>query len=68
MSYLLCRKYGVDTADYNFSRLSASFREAGSQEIRETLGEIRDTAAQISGRMYRVLEQARTTKSKGQER
>ena len=68
VSYLLCRKYGVDTADYNFSRLPVSFREADSQGIRENLGEIRDTAAQISGRMYRVLEQARTAKSKGQER
>lgn len=68
VSYLLCRKYGVDTADYNFSRLPASFRDGDSQQTRELLGEIRDTAAQISGRMYRVLEQARTTKSKGQER
>ena len=68
VSYLLCRKYCVDTADYNFSRLPVSFREVDSQGIRETLGEIRDTAAQISGRMYRVLEQARTAKSKEQER
>lgn len=68
VSYLLCRKYGVNTADYNFSRLPASFRDGDSQQTRELLGEIRDTAAQISGRMYRVLEQARTTKTKEQER
>ena len=67
-SYLLCKKYGVDVADYNFSRLPASFRESSPQQVRETLSEIRDTANQISGRMYRALEQHRSSKSKEQER
>lgn len=68
VSYLLCKKYGVDVADYNFSRLPASFRESSPQQVRETLSEIRDTANQISGRMYRALEQSRTPKSREQER
>lgn len=68
VSYLLCKKYGVDVADYNFSRLPAAFRESSPQQVRETLGEIRDTANQISGRMYRALEQHRTPKSREQER
>ena len=67
-SYLLCKKYGVNVADYNFSRLPASFRESNPQQVRETLSEIRDTANQISGRMYRALEQHRSSKSKEQER
>ena len=67
-SYLLCKKHQIGTADYNFSRLPASFRESNPQQVRETLTEIRDTANQISTRMYRALEQNRTPKSKEQER
>lgn len=67
-SYLLCKKYQIDTADYNFSRLPASFRECSPQQVRETLTEIRDTANQISTRMYRALEQNRAPKAKEQER
>lgn len=67
-SYLLCKRYGVDVSDYNFSRLPASFRESNPQQVRETLTEIRDTANQISTRMYRALEQNRAPKAKEQER
>ena len=58
----------MDVSDYNFSRLPASFRESNPQQIREALTEIRDTANQISTRMYRALEQHRSPKSKEQER
>ena len=67
-SYLLCKKYGVDVTDYNFSRLPTTFRESSPQQVRNILSEIRDTASQIIGRMYRVLEQHRSPKSNEQER
>ena len=67
-SYLLCKRYGVHVSDYNFSRLPTSFRESNPQQVRETLTEIRDTANQISTRMYRALEQNRAPKAKEQER
>lgn len=67
-SYLLCKKYGVDVTDYNFSRLPTTFRESSPQQVRNILSEIRDTANQIATRMYRALEQNRTPKSKEQER
>lgn len=67
-SYLLCKRYGVDVLDYNFSRLPTSFRERNPQQVRETLTEIRDTANQISTRMYRAMEQNRAPKAKEQER
>ena len=67
-SYLMCKRYGVDVSDYNFSRLPTSFRESNPQQVRETLTEIRDTANQISTRMYRALEQNRAPKAKEQER
>lgn len=67
-SYLLCKKYQISTADYNFSRLPASLRESDAQGIRAALTEIRDTAAQISQRMYRALEPSRNPKGREQER
>ena len=67
-SYLLCKKYGVDVADYDFSRLPASFREQDARGVRDSLTEIRDTANQVSSRMYRALEQSRSPKNKEQER
>ncbi len=67
-SYLLCKKYGIDVPDYHFSRLPAAFREQDAKTIRESLAEIKDTANQISARMYRSLEQSRTPKGKVQER
>ena len=68
VSYLLCRKYGIDVSGYDFSRLPEGFREADPQSIRAALTEMRDTANTISGRMYRVLEQNKAPKSKEQER
>lgn len=68
VSYLLCRKYGIDVSGYDFSRLPEDFREADPQSIRAALSEMRDTANTISGRMYRVLEQNKAPKSKEQER
>ncbi len=67
-SYLLCKKYGVDVSDYNFSRLPAFFREQDPRGIRDSLTEIRDTANQVSSRMYRALEHSRTPRGKEQER
>lgn len=68
VSYLLCRKYGIDASSYDFNHLPDSFRESDAQGIRAALTEIRDTAGEISGRMYRVLEQSKPPKSKEQER
>ncbi len=68
VSYLLCRKYGIEVSGYDFSRLPEDFREADPQSIRAALSEMRDTANTISGRMYRVLEQNKAPKAKEQER
>lgn len=67
-SYMLCQKYGVDSSGYRFERMTEHFRDSNPQEIRSDLTEIRDTAANISARMSRALEQNRQPKSKEQER
>lgn len=67
-SYMLCRKNGVDVRGYDFGSLPESLRESDPQTQRTALSEIRDTAAGISARMSRVLEQSKAPKSKEQER
>lgn len=64
ISYMLCRKYGVDVRGYDFSRLPESLRDADSQTIRSELTDIRDTLQAMTGRMGRALEQSRASAQK----
>ena len=68
VSYMLCRKNGIDTKGYDFSRLPDTFAGMESQDIRGELSAIRDTAADISSRMSRVLEQGRSPRQQNHER
>ena len=68
ISYVVCKRYGVDVSGYDFSRLPDSFRDADPQSIRATLNEISDVAKDMTGRMNRALEQNKPPRAKGQER
>lgn len=68
ISYLLCRKNGIDVSNYRFDTLPEDLRAGDAQSIRAALSEIRDTAEKISTRMYRATEQTKAAKSKEQGR
>ena len=69
VSYMLCKKNGIDTKGYDLSRLSNVFEGKETQEVGAELSEIRDTAHSISSRMAKVLEPAtKAPKQQGQER
>ena len=68
VSYLLCRQYGIDARGYDFSRAAEYFKGMDAQTVRAELSKIRDTAADISSRMSRILEPRKVNKSRGQER
>ena len=68
ISYVVCKRYGVDVSGYDFSHLPDSFRDADPQSIRATLNEISDVARDMTGRMSRALEQNKPPRAKGQER
>lgn len=68
ISYVVCKRFGVDVSGYDFSRLPDSFRDAEAQSIRATLNEISDIAKDMTGRMSRALEQNKPPRAKGQER
>ena len=67
-SYMLCQKNGVDVHGYDFTGLPDNLRDSDPQTQRAALSEIRDTAANISARMSRVLEQSKAPRAKEQER
>ncbi|MCL2818045.1 MAG: ArdC-like ssDNA-binding domain-containing protein [Clostridiales bacterium] len=54
-SYLLCKKYGVDTKDFSFEHAPEDFHHANTQEAKADLAQIRNAAESISGRMARQL-------------
>jgi hypothetical protein len=60
-SYVLCKKYGVDTKDYQFDSASHMFEGMDAQAVKHELSQIRAAADAISGRMAKQLERAADT-------
>lgn len=56
-SYMLCKKYGIDTRDFDFRHAPEMFTGMEPQEVRSELSKVRDAANNISSRMAKVLEQ-----------
>lgn len=57
-SYMLCKKYGVDTRGYDFSHAPEFFEGMEPQEVRAELSKARNAANDISSRMAKVLDQS----------
>mgnify|MGYP003623309674 CR=1 FL=1 len=68
VSYLLCKKHGIDVSGYDFSELPDNIRKADAQGIRVQLSDVRDTMGNLSLRMSRVLDNSKSTKQQEQER
>ena len=60
-SYMLCKKYGIDTSRYDFSHAPEFFEKMETQEVRAELSRARDAANAISARMEKVLDQNRNS-------
>lgn len=60
VGYMLCKKYGVDTQNFNISTLD-SFKEKEPKEIRGDLAKVRSAMTEIHGRiseeMYRKAQE-----------
>ena len=54
-SYILCRKYGVDSRAFDFTDAPASFYGMDAHEVKGELSQIRDAVESIAGRMARQL-------------
>ena len=55
-AYILCKKYGVDTKDFNFDAAPTLFDGFDAQNIKQGLSSVRDAADSIAGRMARQLD------------
>lgn len=58
-SYMLCKKYGIDTQGFDFSNASEYFDGMETQEVRGELSKAREAATAISSRMAKVFDQNR---------
>ncbi|MFZ5967637.1 MAG: hypothetical protein ACOYVK_10770 [Bacillota bacterium] len=68
VSYMLCKQYGIDTNGYRFDHAPQMLEGLESQDIRNELSVIRDTASEISGRMNRMITEQRQQKRQEIER
>ena len=55
-AYLLCKKYGVDAQDFDFSDAPSILGSMDALEVKGELAKIRDVAGDVSGRMARQLD------------
>lgn len=56
VSYILCKRNGVDVGSFSFDRLPPELENMEVQSVRNELSKIRDVANEISSDMARVLE------------
>lgn len=62
-SFILCKKYGVETQAFDFDNAGYLLGNMDAQTVKQELSQIRDVAESISGRMARQLEQAKAAKT-----
>lgn len=56
VSYMICRKYGIPTQDYDFSTIPEELKEMSAQEIKEELKNISDTYKSMLEGIDRTLD------------
>ena len=59
-SYMVCRRYGLDSSRFDFTHAPEFFEGMAPQEVRSELSRVRDAANAIFSRMDRVMTQERT--------
>jgi hypothetical protein len=66
-SYVLCRENGVDVSSFSFENAPQEFSGKEAKDIRADLGNIRDAAGEIGGRIKQALWQERNKPAPEQE-
>lgn len=68
-SYLVCKKHGIDVSSYNFDNLPQDLKNMEISEIKNMLGDIRETMEDMNSRMNEYFESiSKTQKNKDYER
>lgn len=68
VSYMLCKKYGVDTQSYDTSRLNEIFMGQDPEEIKGALKEMENAMGSINSRMAKALYAGKEKNQKDHER
>ena len=69
VSYMLCKRYGVDAQEYDISRLDGVLQGRDPKEVvPAALTDMRDTFKELNGRMARAMGLTRASRQKEQER
>lgn len=69
VSYMLCKRYGVDAQEYDISRLDGVLQGQDPKEVvPAALTDMRDTFKELNGRMARAMGLTRAGRQKEQER
>lgn len=68
VSYMLCKKYGVDTQSYDTSRLNEIFMGKAPEEIKGALKEMENAMGSINSRMAKALYAGKEKNQKDHER
>ena len=69
VSYMLCKRYGVDAQEYDISRLDGVLQGQDPKEVvPAALTDMRDTFKELNGRMARAMGLTRASRQKEQER
>lgn len=66
-SYMLCKKYGVDTKAYKFEQMNSIFPDMDSNEIKQELCTIKKTATNLSQRLDKDFKHQKISVEKSAE-
>lgn len=68
VSYMLCRKYGVDVNSIDINQLPKRWSEIAPKELRKELSSMKKCFSNIQNRIYRTLKQEKQEQKLSQER
>lgn len=55
VAYIVCQHFGIDTSDYSFGYIAGWSEGKGTEELKESMQTIRDTAGEMINRMENSL-------------
>ena len=55
-AYVLCKKYGVDTKEFDFSNAPATLEGMDAREVKAEFSKVHDAVSEITGRIIRHLD------------
>jgi hypothetical protein len=66
VSYMLCKKYGIDVSNYDFNRLPERFNGLDAQEARAELSKIRSVSNALIENINKAVDVKRSEQKKTQ--